>query len=1109
MPRSRQLAAIMFTDIKGYTALMQRNEEEAINMRNKHRQVFNYTTEKYRGKVLQYYGDGTLSIFSSAIDAVHCGIDMQLGFLQEPSIPVRVGIHTGDIIYSDEEIIGDSVNVASRIESLAIAGSILISGKVYDEIKNQDSIATAFLKKISLKNVVKPIELYAITNSGLAVPNPYDIKGISPKEELAPPAKPDVPLSTGTGEQMLFLTTKLYAPPPRPNQVQRPRLIEQLNRSLYGNLTLVSAPAGFGKSTLVSEWLHQSNRKATWLSLGPEDADISRFLGYLTTALRTLYPSMGEGVLQALKTPQLPQVELILTALLNEISQHPEPFTLVLDDYHLIDSQQIDQALGFLLEQKPPQMHWVIITREDPHLPLARMRAKGQLTELRAAHLRFSPAEASSFLNQTMGLKLSEEDVSALESRTEGWIAGLQMAALSMQGRQDLSGFIKAFEGSHHFIMDYLVEEVLQLQPEAVRNFLLQTSILDRLTSPLCDEICGQPGSKELLESLERENLFVIPLDDHRTWYRFHHLFADVLKTQLQAEMPNRVKDLHLKASQWFENHQYEMEAIHHALEAEDAERIAYLVEMHWPALRRRYREFTLMGWLKQLPEELIRSRPVLCFYKGFTLLSGDLEQSQIYLKHTEKLLNLLSASLDHEEEAGVKVVYVNESEFQALPGMLSIARAYHGSALGDLAGSVAHTQKALELFPKENHLWRGAAAALLGIIRWAEGNLSEAEEWLMEGMVEQEKGDDISSVISCAFVMANIHIAQGRLQKAALVCEQAMQLREKHGGFPFQGTESLYVTLAEIHFEQGNTQTALQLLQTSRELGEYAVLLETQHLYHVLLSRIEEARGKLEKSLNHLNDAEKVYVESPSPNTHPIHAFKVRVWLKQGRLKKALRWIQDHPLTPNAPLSYVKEFEHITLARVMCAQAQHQQDENLAQQAIDLLNRLLIEADQGERQGSKLEIWLLLGRLYQELGKEQLALDYLQQALDLGEEENFVQVFLYEGDSLTRLFTLLEEKEELSGYGQALLERLREVNAPTSPDEQPKPSIKSLVEPLSKRELEILQLIAQGLSNQQISEKLFVALSTVKGHNRNIFDKLQVKRRTEAVAKARELDLI
>jgi LuxR family maltose regulon positive regulatory protein len=581
MTASRQLAAIMFTDIQGYTALMQQDEKKAVRAREKHRRIFNSTTEKHKGKILQYFGDGTLSIFDSAIDAVNCGIEMQLSFRKDPPIPVRIGIHTGDVLFSDEEIIGDGVNVASRIESLSVPGSVFISDKVYDDIKNQESIQASMLKSFKLKNIEKPIEVYAISNVGLIVPKSEDLKGKIDLDLSSMSEKPEQSLSNSGP----ILATKLYIPPPRLKAVLRPHLIEQLNASMHYKLVLISAPPGFGKSTLVSEWIASNDRLTAWLSLDEGDNEPTRFLVYLISAMRTIAPNIGERALILLQSPQMPPIESILTTLLNEITSVPDSFTLVLDDYHVIESKLVDNILAFLLDHLPPQMHLIITTREDPNLPLPRLRVRGQLAELRSADLRFSLSETTEFLNRVMDLNLSAANIDALEASTEGWVAGLQLAALSMHGRSDIPGFIKAFAGDDRFVVDYLVEEVLQNQPENVRNFLLQTSILDRLNGSLCDAVTDQDEGKGLLETLERGNLFVVPLDDKRQWYRYHHLFAEVLRTRSIEEQPDRVPALHRKASEWYEQNDLPADAIHHALEAGDIVRAAGLVELAWPAM--------------------------------------------------------------------------------------------------------------------------------------------------------------------------------------------------------------------------------------------------------------------------------------------------------------------------------------------------------------------------------------------------------------------------------------------------------------------------------------------------------------------------------------------
>src|SRR4028119_406693 len=414
-----------------------------------------------------------------------------------------------------------------------------------------------------------------------------------------------------------LLATKLYTPASRPGSVLRPRLIERLNEGLHRRLTLVSAPAGFGKTTLIGGWISGCERPAAWLSLDEGDSDPARFLSYVVAALQTIAAGIGEGVLGALRSPQPPPTESTLTALLNEIPPTPDDFVLVLNDYPVVDARPIDDALAFLIEHLPPRMHLIIATREDPQLPLARLRARGQLGELRGADLRFTPSEAAEFLEGVMGLSLSEEDIAALETRTAGWIAGLQLAALSMRGREDVAGFIRAFAGDNRYVVDYLVEEVLQRQPERVRSFLLQTSILDRLSGPLCDTLTGGKDGRGMLEALERGNLFVFPLDDERQWYRYHHLFADVLQARLMQEQPGHAPPLHQRASGWYERNGSPTDAIRHALAAEDFERAAGLVELAVLEMLGSSQE-TLYRWLMALPDEVVRARPVLSVYYAF-----------------------------------------------------------------------------------------------------------------------------------------------------------------------------------------------------------------------------------------------------------------------------------------------------------------------------------------------------------------------------------------------------------------------------------------------------------------------------------------------------------
>src|SRR6266511_2301882 len=702
---------------------------------------------------------------------------------------------------------------------------------------------------------------------------------------------------------LMLLATKLYIPPPRPKVVLRPRLIERLNEGLYRKLTLISAPAGFGKTTLVSEWLAartedrglrtetvtsslspQSSALSTrvaWLSLDEGENDPTRFLTYLVAALQTIAATIGAGVLGVLQSPQPPSTETILTALLNEITTIPDHFVLVLDDYHVIDAKPVDTALTFLLEHLPPQMHLVIATREDPQLPLARLRVRGQLTELRTADLRFTPSEAAGFLNHVMDLDLSAEEVTALETRTEGWIAGLQLAALSMRGREDVARFVRAFAGDNRYIVDYLVEEVLQRQPERVRSFLLQTSILDRLSGPLCDAVTDQNDGMVLLNALERGNFFVVPLDDTRHWFRYHQRFADVLAAHLRAEQPEQVSTLHRRASEWYEHNGSATDAIRHALAAEDFERAADLVELAVPALRRSRQGTTLLGWLKALPDELILVRPVLSVGYAWALLAGgELEAVEARLLSAERWLDTTVDMRERPQARSAEMVVVDEEQFRLLPGSIAVYRAAHAQVLGDVANTVKYARRALDLLPEEELLGRGAAAALLGLASWASGDLEAAHRTYADGMASVQRAGHISDAISGAIARADIRIAQGRLREAVSTYEQALQLATEQGEPVLRGTADLYVGMSELHREQNDLHAAMQCLLSSKELGERTGLPQNRSRWCVAMARIREAQGDLDGALDLLHEAERRYVSDFSPNVRPVAALKTRVWV-------------------------------------------------------------------------------------------------------------------------------------------------------------------------------------------------------------------------------------
>jgi LuxR family transcriptional regulator, maltose regulon positive regulatory protein len=900
-----------------------------------------------------------------------------------------------------------------------------------------------------------------------------------------------------------ILATKLYIPLPRPNIVRRAHLLERLNKGLDRKLTLLSAPAGFGKTTLVSEWIASVERPTAWFSLDEGDNDPVRFLTCLVAALQTIAATLGEDLLGLLQSNQPPPPNAILTALLNEITTLPDQFVLVLDDYHVIDAEPIDSALTFLVEHLPPQMRLVIATREDPHLPLARLRARGQLTELRAADLRFTTPEAAAFLTQVMGLSLSTADIARLSDRTEGWIAGLQLAALSLQGHQDASAFIRAFAGDHRYIADYLVDEVLQRQPEPVCSFLLQTAILDRLHGPLCDAVTGQEDGSARLEALERGNFFVIPLDDQRLWYRYHHLFAEVLRGRLLAERPDQVATLHRRASAWYERNGSVVDAIRHALAARDVARAADLVELAVPTMHRSKQEATLLGWLKALPDEVIHVRPMLSVGYAWALLaSGELEAADARLRDAERWLDRMTDSSERALAPSAEMVVVDEEEFRRFPASIALYRAAHAQALGDVSGTVKYARRVLDLLPEDDDLGRGAATALLGLASWANGDLAAAYRAFADGMANVQRAGNIADAISGAIALADIRIGQGRLREAMRIYERALQLAAEQGEPIPRGTADLYVDMSELYREQNELQVATQHLLKSQELGEHNGVPQHHSRRYVAMARLREAQGDLDGALGLLHEAERLYIRDFFPNVRPIAALVTRVWVAQGRLDEALGWAREQGLSVADDLGYLREVEHITLARVLLAEYKRDHADRALRETMGLLERLLQAAEAGARTGSVIEILVLQALAHQAHGDIPAALVPLERALVLAEPEGYVRTFVDEGQAMAGLLDEAANQGITPSYTRRLLTAFGTV-------EDTRPVKQDLIEPLTQREREVLRLFKTELSGPEIAEELVIALSTVRTHTKSIYGKLNVTNRRAALKRAAELNLL
>ena len=772
-------------------------------------------------------------------------------------------------------------------------------------------------------------------------------------------------------------------------------------------------------------------------------------------------------------------------------------------------------------------MHLVIATREDPNLPLARLRAQGQLTELRVTDLRFSPSEAAEFLIQVMGLSLSTEEITSLEARTEGWIAGLQLAALSMRGREDIPGFIRAFAGDNRYIVDYLVEEVLQRQPERVRSFLLQTSILDRLSGPLCDAVTGKEDGKGMLEALERGNLFVVALDDKRQWYRYHRLFADVLQAHSMEEQPNQAPALHLRASEWYQHNGLPADAIRHALVAEDFERAAALVELAWPTMDWSFQSAAWLGWVKALPDKLVRARPVLSVGYAWALLNdGELEAGKVRLRDAERWLDTMTDVGERPEALAAEMdvaemVVVDEAQFRSLPASIASARVYYAQALGDVPASVKYAHRALDLLPEEDHLGRGRVAVLLGIAYWTSGDLGAAHRSFTDAMASFQMAGNILYAISFTFILADLRIAQGRLREAVSTYERSLQLVTDQGEPELQGTAYLYLGLSELYRELDDFESASQYLLRSEELGDQSEVY--QYRWCRAQARIKEAQGDLDGALVLLDESERqLYYRNPLPDLRPVAALKARVWVAQGRLAEALGWVRERGLSVDDNLSYLREFEHAILARVLIAQYKSDRVERSVHEAMGLIERLLEAAEEGDRTGSVIELLILQALAYQVLGDIPRSLDTLLRALTLAEPEGYVRIFADEGPPMAALLARMQVKDDslkpdevgrLREYIQRLLAvfgKRKDFHPFGSAQDKPSSfSLQPLLDPLSERELEVLRLLGTDLTGPEIAAELMVSPNTMRTHTRSIYSKLGVHNRRAAVRRAGELDLL
>ncbi len=927
--------------------------------------------------------------------------------------------------------------------------------------------------------------------------------------------------------------TTLRVPTPRRHLVARARLVDRLRAdpATMPRLVLVSAPAGFGKTTLLTQWLapplHGEDDDAAWrppavawLSLEEADAAPRQFLTHLVAALQTTSPLVGLEALSLLDTGRGLPVEDVVASLVDDLDLLAGPTVIALDDYHVVDVPEVRAVAVALLDQLPPQVTLALATRADPLLPLARLRARGELLEVRVADLRFTLEESAAFLNQVMGLGLPSTQVAALDARTEGWAAGLQLAALSARahaagpgapGPEAVAAFVEAFTGSNRFVLDYLLEEVLDSQPEQVRTFLLRTSVLERLTGPLCDALTSGSAGHKMLETLEHANVFVVPLDDERHWFRYHHLFAEALRARTRAQDPAGFLRLHRAASDWHAEHGTLEDAITHALAAGDVEHVAGLVELALPGARRRRQDDLLRTWLGALPDDVLRARPLLAVQMGSAKLSqGDPDEAERWLDDGDEALrraDRFSAAEAPRQVGATGAVRARDAELRGLPAQAAVYRAAVAQARGDVAGTVQHARRALHLAGPDDHVARSGGAGFLGLAAWAAGDLAAAVDTFGEAVRSLRAAGNLTDELSTTVVLADMWLARGRPAEARRLYERALASAAARPGDVLPTTGDLHVGLADVLREQGDLQRASEHLRTALELGERASLPENRYRWYTATAGLLVAQGDLDGAVDMLDRAEPMHRPGYFPDVRPVRAARARVRIAQGHLRDATRWAQDRHLTPDDPTGYAAEYDHLTLARLLLARHRVDAAPGTLHDAHRLLDRIVLAADAAGRGGSLVDALLVRALVHHAGGDLDAALTDLGASLEAACPPDYVRVFLDEGTPMTGLLRVLAGRRHLPGATAASTLLHAAGAAATPPATRPAEAPPGAQESLSRRELEVLRLLATDLTGPEIADKLFMSLNTFRTHTRHIFTKLDVTTRRAAVTRAGTLE--